>query len=89
MEQQLISSPEELVERITRETHSLVRRIRVAFDDTAEEVIEDKIIVSMLTPGGECAAMVHSPSTKQCTKKLERIQRAATKFGTSFEKLYI
>lgn len=51
---------------------------------SVEEMMK-KIIVTMIRPRLECAAVSWNPSTKKCTKKLERIQTAATKLVPALE----
>ena len=49
-----------------------------------EDMIK-KLITSMIRPRLEYAALLWSPNTKKNIKKLERIQRAATKMPPSLK----
>ena len=73
-------SPEKHINKIVGETYNLLRNIRVAFTYMDEDMVR-KLIVSMIRPKLEYAATVWSPSKKKDIKKLERIQRAATKLA--------
>lgn len=75
-------SPEKHINKIVGETYNLLRNIRVAFTYMDEDMVR-KFIVSMIRPRLEYAATVWSPSKKKDIKKLERIQRAATKLAPS------
>ena len=54
--------------------------MKVAFAYMDEEMVK-KILVTMIRPKLEYAATLWAPSTKKNIKKLERIQRAATKLA--------
>jgi len=71
-------SPDKHINKIVRETYSLLKNIRVAFHYLDEEMVK-KLIVSMIRPRLEYAAVVWSPHKKKDVNKIERIQRAATK----------
>ena len=79
-------SPEKHVNRITAETYNLLRNIKVAFTYVDEEMIK-KLVIALIRPRLEYAATVWSPSTKKHIRKLERIQRAATKIPQSLREL--
>ena len=79
-------SPEVHIRRRTGETYNLVRSIRAAFHYLDEEMIR-KLITTMIRPRLEYAAVVWSPSTKKDIRKLERIQRAATKLPSTLSNL--
>ncbi len=66
------------INRITGETYNLLRIIKAAFTYLDEEMVK-KLITSMIRPRLEYAALVWSPRLKKKIRKLERIQRAATK----------
>lgn len=66
------------INRITGETHNLLRNIKAAFTYLDGEMIK-KLITSMIRPRLEYAALVWSPRLKKEIRKLERIQRAAMK----------
>merc|ERR1712035_20916 len=71
-------SPEKHINRITADTYNLVRNMKVAFSHVDENMVS-KLITFLIRPKLEYAATVWSPSTKKHIRKLERIQRAATK----------
>ena len=60
--------------------------MRVAFTYLDEDMVK-KILVSLIRPKLEYAAVLWSPSTKKNIKKLERIQRAATKLAPTLSEL--
>ena len=71
-------TPDKHINRITGEVTNLLRRIRVAFSYLDADMMK-KLITSMIRPRLEYAATVWSPHTKKNIRKLERVQRAATK----------
>merc|ERR1712035_134475 len=79
-------SPEKHVNRITAETYNLLRNIKVAFTYVDEEMIK-KLVIALIRPRLEYVAAVWSPSTKKHIRKLEKIQRAATKLPPSLREL--
>ena len=79
-------SPRRHVNKIVGETYNLLKNIRVAFSYIDEDMMK-KIIVTMIRPRLEYAAVVWSPNLKKDIKQLERIQRAATKMVPSLENL--
>ncbi len=66
------------INRITGETYNLLRNIKTAFTYIDEEMVK-KLITSMIRPRLEYAALLWSPKLKKEIRKVERIQRAATK----------
>ena len=74
------------VNKIVGETYNLLKNIKVAFSYTDEDVMKT-IIVTIIHPRLECAAVVWSPNLKKDIKKLERIQQAATKMVPSLRDL--
>ena len=78
-------SPDKQINKIVGETYNLLRYIRVAFTYLDEDMVR-KILVSLISPKLEYAAVLWSPSTKNI-KKLERIQRAATKLAPTLSDL--
>ena len=66
------------INKITGETYNLVRNIKVAFTYLDEEMVK-KLVTTMIRPRLEYAALVWSPNLKKEIRKVERIQRAATK----------
>ena len=77
-------SPNKHINKIVRETYSLLKNIRVAFHYLDEEMVK-KLIVSMIRPRLEYAVVVWSPHKKKDINKIERIQRAATKMIPSLK----
>ena len=71
-------SPEKHINKITAETYNLLRNIRAAFNYMDEEMIR-KLIMSLIRPRLEYAVLLWSPNLKKHIRKLERIQRAASK----------
>ena len=71
-------SPDKHVERIVREANGLLKRIRMAFEYMDGEMMK-KLICTMIRPKLEYAETVWSPHKKKNIRKLERVQRAATK----------
>ena len=63
---------------ITGSTYSLLSNIRVAFHHMDKDMMK-KIMTAMVRPRLEYAVVVWSPHMKKDIKKLERIQRTATK----------
>ena len=66
------------INKIVGETYGLLNKIKIAFNYMDEEMLT-KIIKSMVRPRLEYAAVVWSPHLKKHIKKLERVQRAATR----------
>ena len=71
---------------ITGETYNIIRNIKVAFTHLDEDMMK-KLITSMIRPRLEYAALVWSPNKKKDIRKLERIQRAATKLPETLREL--
>ena len=72
------NQPESHVNKIFGETYNLIRNIRLAFHYMDKEMMK-KLITTMIRPKLEYAGVVWSPHKKKHIKKLERIQRIATK----------
>ena len=70
--------PEKHINRIFGETYGLLQNIRYAFHYMDIDMMH-KIITSLIRPRLEYAAVVWSPHRKKDIKKLERIQKIATK----------
>lgn len=82
-------SPDKHISKIVGETYNLLRNIRMAFTYLDENMIK-QILVTLIRPRLEYAAVFWSPSTKKNIKRIERIQRATTKLvptlsGLSYE----
>ena len=79
-------SPEKHIDKIFGDTYRMLRNIRVAFYFLDKEMMR-KIIMTMIRPKLEYAAIVWSPYKKKHVRKLERIQRIATKMVPELEEL--
>ncbi len=66
--------------------HNLLVNIRVAFTYIEEEMVK-KIITSFIHPTLEYAAVVWNPHLKKHIEKLEKVQRAATRWVPSLRDL--
>ena len=71
-------TPEKHINRITGEVSNLLKRVKIAFMYFDVDMMK-KLIVSLIRPRLEYAATVWSPYLKKDIRKLERVQRAATK----------
>ena len=77
------------IDKITRELMNMLKRIKIAFSYMDMDMMRT-LISSLIRPRMEYAAVVWSPHTKKNIRKLERVQRAATKMvpelsGMSYE----
>ena len=79
-------SPDEQINKIVGETYNLLRSIKVVFTYMDEEMVK-KILVTLIRPRLEYAATLWSPSTKKNIRRIERIQRAATKLAPTLSEL--
>ena len=79
-------SPDKQINKIVGETYNLLRSIKVAFTYMDEEMVK-KILVTLIRPRLEYAAILWSPSTKKNIRKIERIQRATTKLAPTLSEL--
>ncbi|MPD06048.1 hypothetical protein E2C01_101828 [Portunus trituberculatus] len=73
-------SPYKHINEIVGETYNLLRNIRNAFSYTDEDMVK-KLLVSLIRPRLWYAAVLWSPYTWKNIRKIERIQRAATKLA--------
>ena len=71
-------SPEKHINGIFGSTYNFLSNIRVAFHHMDKDMMK-KIMTAMVRPRLEYAAVVWSPHTKKDIRKLERIQRTATR----------
>ena len=71
-------TPERHISEIFSSTYRMLTNIRVAFQYMDKDMMK-KIIVTMIHPRLEYAAVVWSPHKKKDITKLERIQRTATR----------
>ena len=78
--------PEVHVRKIAGEAYNLVRSIRTAFRYLDEDMIK-RLIITMIRPRLEYAAVVWSPSTVRGKKILECVQRAVTKLPPTLTNL--
>ena len=74
------------IRKITGETYNILRNIKLAFNYIDEEMMK-KLIVSIIRPRLEYAAVLWSPHLKKDVRTLERIQRVATKIPYSLENI--
>ena len=79
-------SPEKHINRITGDTHQLLGNIRMAFK-YLDEVMITKLITSLIRPRLEYAAVIWSPHKMKDIKKLEILQKTATKITPSLKNL--
>ena len=79
-------SSEKHISKITGDTYQLLRNIRMAFIYLDEEMI-NKLITSLIQPKLKYAAVIWLPYKKKDIRKIERIQRAATKMAPSLRDL--
>ena len=75
-------SPDKHINKITGDTYQLLRNIRISGEDMI-----NKLITSLIRPKLEYGTMIWSPHKKKDIKKLERLQRAATKMAPSLRDL--
>ena len=79
-------SHDKQINKIVGETYNLLRYIRVAFTYLDEEIVK-KILVTLISPRLEYAAVMWSPSTKKNIRKIERIQQATTRLAPTLSEL--
>ena len=70
--------PESYIDRMFGETYNLLKNIRLAFHYMDKEMMK-KLISTVIRPRLEYAGVVWSPHKKKHIRKLERLQRVATK----------
>ena len=70
--------PERHINNIFGATYKILANIRVAFSYMDKSMMK-KIITSIIRPRMEYAAVVWSPNMKKDIRKIERIQKTATK----------
>jgi len=70
--------PEGHINRIFGETYNLIRNIGLAFHYMDKDMMR-KLITALIRPRLEYAGVVWSPHKKKHVKKIERLQRMATK----------
>ena len=75
-------SPEGHINKIVGEGLAIVANVRITFSHLSEPLIK-KIIESILRPKLEYAQVTWAPHLKKHIRKLERVQRAATKLVPS------
>ena len=79
-------SPEQNISQLFGSTYRILANIRVALHYTDKDMVR-KILTSMICPRLEYAAVVWSPNMKKDIRKLERIQRVATKMVPELREL--
>lgn len=75
---------EKHINKITGETYNILRNMKLAFNYIDEDMMK-KLIVSIIRPRLEYASLLWSPHLKKDIRKLERIQRVASKIPLSLE----
>ena len=73
-----INQPESHINRIFRETYNLLRNIGLAFYYMDKEMMK-KLISTIIRPRLEYAGVVWTPHKKKHIRKLERLQKMATR----------
>ena len=79
-------SPEKHINRIFGKTYNMLQNIGLAFNYLDEEMMK-KILCTLIRPQLEYAAVIWSPYKKKHVKKIERIQRLATRMIPGFKEL--
>ena len=79
-------TPEEHIQEKVRNMHNLLANMRVAFTYIDEEMVK-KIITTFIRPTLEYAVVVWNPHWIKHTEKLEKVQRAATRWVPSLREL--
>ena len=79
-------TPDKHINRVVGEAMSLLRRVKMAFSYVDTDMIKT-LISSMIRPRLEYAATVWSPHTRKNIRKVERVQRAATKMVPELREL--
>ena len=79
-------TPDKHINKMTGKANNLLRRIKMAFIYKDKDMMR-KVLVTMIRPLLEYAAVVWSPHTKKNIRKLERVQRAATKMAPELRDL--
>ncbi len=74
------------INRTTGETYNFLRNIKPSFTHLDEDMVK-KLITSMIRPRLKYGSLVWSPNLKKYIRKLERIQRAATKLPETLREL--
>ena len=77
-----ITSAEKHINKITNDTYRMVISMSVSFHYMDEDMIK-KLIMTMVRLKLEYAAVVWSQHLKKHIKKLERLQKAATRLALS------
>ena len=79
-------TPDRHINKITGEAMNLLRRVKMAFSYLDTEMMK-KLISSMIRPRLEYAETVWSAHKKKNIRKVERVQRAATKMVPELREL--
>ena len=79
-------SPEKHINRIFGKTYSMLQSIGLAFHYLDENMIR-RIITTLIRPQLEYASIIWSPHLKKHIKKLERVQRLATRMIPQFKEV--
>ena len=78
--------PARHINKITGEVTNLLKRVKMAFAYLDADMMR-RFIVSLVRPRLEYAATAWSPHLKKDIRKLERVQRAATKLAPELRDL--
>ena len=76
--------PEGHINKIFRETYNLLKNIGIGFQYMDKEMMK-KLISTIIRPRLEYAGVVWTPHKKKHIKKLERLQKMATKMVPELE----
>ena len=79
-------SPEKHINGIFGKTYSMLQSIGLAFNYLDENMMR-KILTTLIRPQLEYASVIWSPYMKKHVKKLERVQRLATRMIPQFKEL--
>ena len=79
-------SPEKHINRIFGKTYSMLQSIGLSFNYLDENMMK-KILTTLIRPQLEYAAVIWSPHMKKHVKKLERVQRLATRMIPDFKEI--
>ena len=79
-------SPENHINKIFGKTYNMLQNIRFSFHYMDERMMK-KILSTLIRPQLEYAAVIWSPHMRKHVKKIERIQRLATRMIPGFKEL--
>ena len=79
-------SPEKHINKIFGKTYSMLQSIGLAFNYLDDNMMK-KILTTLIRPQLEYASVIWSPHMKKHVKKLERVQRLATRMIPEFKEV--